>query len=153
MTDLILCPTRGGEASFPNQDRAIALAKDRDANILFLYITDVHFLDHFASAKIVDVEAEIDEMGEFLLAMAQERAQKAGVTANTIVRRGGFQQVLKSVLKEYPVKTIVLGSSEEGRGRLTLEYIHALGKEFRDKDGIEFIVVQNGEIKYTYQPG
>jgi hypothetical protein len=69
----ILRPTRGGEASYPNQDRAIKLAKERDADLLLLYVANVHFLDRLAGPVIVDVETELEEMGEFLLALAQER--------------------------------------------------------------------------------
>ena len=116
-------------------------------------MTDVHFLDHFASAKIVDVEEELDEMGDFLLAMAQERAKKEGVTSKSIVRRGGFRHVLKEVLKEHPVTTVILGRSEHGRGALTQEYIQRLGEELSSTEKMEFIVVQKGEIIQTYQPG
>jgi nucleotide-binding universal stress UspA family protein len=92
MTAKILCLTRGGEASYPNQDGAIAIAKDLDEELLFLYISSVQFLDHSAAPKVVDIESELDEMGEFLLVMAQERAQKAGVKADILVRRGNFQE-------------------------------------------------------------
>ena len=81
----ILCPTHGGEKSIPNQERAIAIAKDRGADLIFLYVSDVHFLDHLASPILVDLEAELDEMGQFLCTMASERADKAGVHAQTMV--------------------------------------------------------------------
>ena len=45
MTNTILCPTRGGEASYANQERAIALAVEREAELIFLYVSNVHFLD------------------------------------------------------------------------------------------------------------
>ena len=152
MTDLILCLTRGGTASYPNQDGAIALAKERGTELLFLYITNVEFLDHTASAKLVDIETELDHMGDFLLAMAQERAHKAGVSAKTTVRRGDFRQVLKRVINEYPIKTVVLGSSEEGRGVVDIEYLQKLGEELCRDEGTEFIVLYEGEVVHTYLP-
>jgi hypothetical protein len=66
------------------------LAIERQAEIVFLYVTDVHFMDHFASPKLIDFETELEEMGDFLLTMAIERAQKSGVEATGIVRRGRF---------------------------------------------------------------
>jgi nucleotide-binding universal stress UspA family protein len=151
MSDMILCPTRGGKASYLNQDRAIALAKERGVDLLFLYVTNVEFLEHTARAKVVDLEAELDEMGEFLLAMAQERAQKAGVKAFATVRRGVFRRVLKDVLEEYPITTIVMGSSEKS-GRLVIpEYVQKMGKEFSRETGVEFIVLHDGEITHTFQ--
>jgi nucleotide-binding universal stress UspA family protein len=99
----ILCPTRGGEASYPNQDRAIAIARERNADLLFLYVTDVRFLNRLASPVLVDIETELGELGEFLLTMAQERAEKVGVHAETEVRRGVFRQAIKEITQEYPV--------------------------------------------------
>jgi nucleotide-binding universal stress UspA family protein len=148
---MILCPTRGGKASYQNQDRTIALAKERGVDLLFLYVTNVEFLEHTARAKVVDLEAELDEMGDFLLAMAQERAQKAGVKAYTTVRRGMFRQVLKDVLKEYPIATIVMGSSEKSGRLLIPEYVQKLGREFSRDAGVEFIVLYDGEITHTFE--
>ncbi len=153
MVDMILCPTRGGKASYLNQDRAIALAKERGAELLFLYVTNVQFLEHTARAKVIDLEAELDEMGDFMLAMAQERAQKEGVKAYTTVRRGMFRQVLKDVLKEHPITTIVLGSSGESGSLVTPEYIQELGEQFSREAGVEFIVLHKGEITHIFQAG
>ena len=54
----VLCPTRGGEGSYPNQDQAIAIATERGADLIFLYVSDVHFLDHIAGPKVADVVEE-----------------------------------------------------------------------------------------------
>ena len=40
----ILCATRGGEQSYATQDAAIALAKERRARLVYIYVTDVDFL-------------------------------------------------------------------------------------------------------------
>lgn len=150
MSNIILCPTRGGKDSYPNQDRAIAIARERGVDVLFLYVTNVEFLDLTAAPKLIDIEEEMDEMGEFMLAMAQERAEKAGVNALTLVRRGHFQEVLIDVIEEYKIDTIVLGSSAGGTGMVTEEYVHQLAHEIRGKTGCEFIVVDQGEIVNTY---
>lgn len=151
MTNLILCPTRGGAGSFPNQDRAIAIAKERGAAVMFLYISNVEFLDLSASPKVIDIETEIDEMGEFLMAMAQERAEKAGVKALTLVRRGHFRDMLIEVIEENQIDTVVLGRSVEGSGVITAEYIRELGSHISAKTGVEFIVLEKGEIVSTYK--
>jgi nucleotide-binding universal stress UspA family protein len=153
MTQTILAPTRGGRASYPNQDQVIRIAEERNAEILFLYVTDVRFLGHTASPILVDIETEIDEMGEFLLTMAQERARKAGVKAKITVRRGAFRQVLREIIAEQEIHAVVLGSSSEGTGFTTHEYIEELSAEMSAKTGIEFIVVHEGKILNTYKPG
>lgn len=150
MSNIILCPTRGGEASFPNQDRAIAIAKEREAELIFLYITDVRFLGLSAGYKVVDVEHAIDEMGEFILAMAQERAEKEGVHAISALRRGTFNEALKDVIQEHEVETVVIGKSAGGTGVITLGYLESLVEEITCEADVEFIVVDQGKIVNTY---
>jgi nucleotide-binding universal stress UspA family protein len=142
----ILCSTRGGQASYPNQDRAIAIAREREADLLFLYVSNVRFLNLVASPVLIDLEEELDEMGEFMLAMAQERAEKAGVQASAEVRRGVFRQALKASIKAHHITTVVLGSSTEGEGVTTLSYLQELVEWVRTETGAEVIVVSNGEI-------
>lgn len=151
MSNIILCPTRGGKGSYPNQDRAIAIAKERGAEVLFLNITNVQFLGLTAAPKLIDIETEMDEMGEFLLAMAQERAEKASVNALTLVQRGQFREVLIDVIEEHQIDTVVLGSSAGGTGVITAEFIQELVDEISGKTGVEFIVVYQGEIVSTYK--
>ena len=152
MSKMILCPTRGGKDSYPNQDRAVALAKERGAGLMFLYITNVEFLGLTAAPILVDVEHEMDEMGEFMLAMAQERAEKAGVTASTLVERGQFQHVLAEVIEAYDIDSVVLGSSSGETGVVTESYIEGLVEELGGSTGVEFIIVHQGEVVATYQP-
>ena len=151
MSNLILCPTRGGKGSYPNQDRAIAIAKERGVDVLFLYITNVQFLGLTAAPKLIDIETELDEMGEFMLAMAQERAEKANVNALTLVQRGQFREVLVDVMEEHQIETVVLGSSAGGTGVVSAEYIHEMVDEISGRTGVEFIVLDQGEIVNTYK--
>jgi nucleotide-binding universal stress UspA family protein len=152
MPNMILCPTRGGKGSYPNQDRAIAIAKERGAEVMFLYITNVEFLGLTAAPKLIDIEHEMDEMGEFMLAMAQERAEKADVKASTCVTRGQFREILADVIEEYQIETVVLGSSAGGTGVVTAEYIQDLVDEIGVKTGVEFLVIDQGEIINTFKP-
>jgi nucleotide-binding universal stress UspA family protein len=146
----ILAPTRGGERSFPNQDYAIRLAKESKARLIFLYINDVQFLNTVASPVIVDVaKDELKEMGEFLVAMARERALKGEVDAETLVRNGGFQEVLDEVIQEHEVTTLAMGTSNEETGVTTQGYMRDLSRELSEKYGIEVILLRNGEALET----
>ena len=149
----ILRPTRGGEASYLNQDRAITLAKERNADLLLLYVSNVHFLDRIAGPVLVDVETELDEMGEFLLALAQERAEKAGVRATTLVLRGQFREALEQVIQEHEeITTLVLGAAAEGTGVTPPGYLEDLVQWCHTDLGIEVIVVDGGEIIAHHRP-
>jgi nucleotide-binding universal stress UspA family protein len=146
----ILAPTRGGERSFPNQDYAIQLAKDRRARLLFLYVNDVQFLNLVASPISVAVATdELEEMGEFLVAMARERAEKAGVEAETVVKNGVFRDVLEEAIREYEVDTLALGTSSEETGLTTQAYMRDLGEQFSRDFGVEVILLRDGEALET----
>lgn len=106
---LILCATRGGEASIPTQEKAIELAKERELALAFLYVADSSFLNKTAAAVVVDVDEELTNMGEFLLTMAVERASEHGVTAEPVIRSGVIRDVLPEVARELGATTIVLG--------------------------------------------
>jgi nucleotide-binding universal stress UspA family protein len=107
----ILCATRGGEASYRAQDAAIVLAQERGDELLFLYVVDIGFLDKTERAVRPDVvAAEMEKMGEFLLVMAQERAQAQGVTASYILRHGHLREELKATAQQPDVTMVVLGT-------------------------------------------
>jgi len=142
----ILCPTRGGKESQPNQDFAIQLASEQGADLLFLYVSDISFISRAGPPIIVDIEEELAEVGDFLLAMAQERAEKAGVHAKTSVQSGNFSKVLREIILEKEINTVVLGGSHEETGVVTQEHLQLLSEELGKELNVEFIVVHNGEL-------
>jgi len=144
----ILCPTRGGKESQPNQDFAIQLASEQGADLLFMYVSDISFISRAGPPIIVDIEEEMAEVGDFLLAMAQERANKAGVHAKTSVRSGNFSEVLREVILENEINTVVLGGSHEDTGAVTHEHLQLLSEELGKELNVEFIVVHRGKLIY-----
>jgi len=145
----ILCPTRGGKESQANQDFAINLAIEREADLMFLYVSNIQLLSRAGPPIVVDIEEELDELGDFLLSMAQERAEKAGVAAEVEVRRGIFSDVLKEVIVENEVETVVLGSSPQNTtGLVSFEHLQEMSQELSKEMGVEFIIVQDGKIAF-----
>ena len=142
----ILCPTRGGKESQPNQDFAIHLASDQGADLLFLYVSDIRFISRAGPPIVVDLEEELAEVGDFLLTMAQERAEKADVHARTLVRNGIFSNILREVILEEEVSTVVLGGSQENTGIVTQERLQNLSEELSKELSVDFIVVHDGEM-------
>jgi len=105
----ILCATRGGEDSQRTQQAAIALAQERGDELIFLYVADASFLDRIAAAVVVDVQLELDQMGRFQLALAQEQAAEQGVAAQAAIRHGHLRTELIAAARELGVSLIVLG--------------------------------------------
>jgi nucleotide-binding universal stress UspA family protein len=114
MMGKILCPTRGGEGSYRTQDAAIAMAKERGDELVFVYVVDLDFLNKTERAVRPDVVAkEMTHLGEFLLSMAQERARSRGVEAGYIVRQGDVRTEIKAAAVEEGATMIVLGQATE----------------------------------------
>jgi nucleotide-binding universal stress UspA family protein len=137
----ILCATRGGEASYRTQDKAIALAKERGDTLLFLYVADLHFLDKTAASIVVDVATEIEHMGEFLLAMAQERAHEEGVEASLVTRKGDVREQIKAAAVEEGVDLVVLGRPAEEASRFKFEALRTFAAEIETETGVETRIV------------
>ena len=117
---LVLCATRGGEESISAQLKAIDIAKQRGAKIVFLYVADSSFLDRSAAAVVVDIQDELSKMGEFFLTIAVERANANGVKAEAVIRSGVFRTELVEAAKDLQASVIVLGSPSEKSSRLNL---------------------------------
>jgi nucleotide-binding universal stress UspA family protein len=148
----ILCTTRGGEASYPNQDRAIQLAKEEGSHLVFLHVTNIEFLDHFASPVLVDVESELIHLAEFVLAMAQERAEESGVEADTVCKSGDLKQALLEVIHEFNIHMVVLGRPAGEEALTTQPYLQGLIQSLLETTGVEVVVVHQGEVVEHYSP-
>jgi nucleotide-binding universal stress UspA family protein len=132
----ILCAIRGGEASYCTQDAAIALAKERGDELLFLYVVNTEFLDKTARVYCRDVvTAEVKKMGEFLLDMAQERARKQGVMSSLILRYGDLRDELKAVAHDQEIAAVALGKPVGEDSVFSLEELKALAAEIEAETG------------------
>ena len=136
----IVCATRGGEASYSTQDKVITLAKKDKSRLVFVFAVDTHFLDTTHAPILVDVQPELENMAEFLLIMAQERAAKAGVEAEQVVRHGSLADVLVETAKEKEASLIVLGSPVE-EGRFAAEGLQKLAADLQEASGIEVRII------------
>lgn len=138
--ETILCATRGGEASIRTQQQAIALAKEREARLVFIFVADVRFLDQYSAPRVPSMEGEMKHLGEFLLLMAKERAEEEGIEADFTVREGVFSTALIEAAKEYSASTIVLGRPAD-ESITTLEYLeNELAPLLHEETGSEVII-------------
>ena len=137
----ILCATRGGEASYQTQDEAITLARQRGDRLIFLYVIDTHFLDKTAAPIVVDVGQQVQHMGEFLLAIAQERAKSQGVLAQGICRSGRVRDEIKAMAREEQVDILVLGQPTGEANTFAGEELVAFAAEIEAETGSQVVIV------------
>ena len=137
----ILCATRGGADSQSTQQAAIELAGERGDELVFLYVADVSFLENIAAPVVVDVESELEQMGRFQLAMAQEQAAEHGVSAQITIRRGHLRTELILVARELGATRIVLGRPQDRTAVLNEADLQDLAGELRAKTGAEVLLL------------
>ena len=107
---MIVCATRGGEASQVAQDLAIRLALQNGEELVFFYVADTAVLEHTSDTRPHEIARDLSRMGEFILTIAQERAQEAGVQKATwVCRLGTMREELKAYLLETGAEKLVLG--------------------------------------------
>jgi nucleotide-binding universal stress UspA family protein len=138
----ILCATRGGEASRRTQDAVIAMAREAGASILFLYVVDVEFLKLTARGVRPDVVAtEMEHMGEFLLAMACERAAVQGVEAEPCVRHGPLVEALESAARDEGADAIAFGRPVGVDSSFSLTDLEQLAAGIEEDTGIKTYIL------------
>jgi len=135
----IVCATRGGEASRRTQERAVALAKERGAKLIFLYVVDRGFAGPVSEALADALEDELKRLGTSLLHIAQARAREQGVEAETAVRFGPVWETIGEYLRRVGAGTLVVGAARGG----TREETEAAAQWIRrlEESGVEVVVV------------
>ncbi len=108
----IVCATRGGEASRRTQERAIALAQERGAELIFLCVVDPNFAGPLNEVMGELLRDELQRLSKSLLAIAQARAQDQGVRSTAICRSGEVWKTIEEFLREVGAETLVIGAPE-----------------------------------------
>jgi len=139
----IVCATRGGEVSRRTQERAIALASERDAELIFLCVVDPRFAklaDESLAASLAD---ELQRMGESLLSIAQARAQKQNVVTRTAVLHGSAWQNIEDYVRKVDASALVIGAPRTDSTSHAFDSgnVHHLAEELHESTGVEVVLV------------
>jgi nucleotide-binding universal stress UspA family protein len=117
------------------------MANEEKSTLVFIFAVDTDFLNKTAAPILVDVEPEMEHLAEFLLLMAQERAAKAGVEAEAVVKTGSLRDVLIEAATEHKASLIVLGSPGEEQNHFKLEDLQAFADGLREASGVKVKIV------------
>ncbi len=139
----IVCATRGGEASRRTQERAIALARERKASLIFLFVADTSFAQPSNPALAEALTDEMERLGRGLLYIARTRAEEQGVSAEMVVRYGTVRQAIEDFLREVQASTLVLGAPGTGSEKKTFSpgELPQFAQDISASTGVEVIVV------------
>ncbi len=135
--DKILCAIRGGEQGYRTQDAAAALARERDAELIFLVVLETSFLDRVVAPAGMDMRATLVRMGNSLLFNAAERSRKMGVEARTLLREGLPREQIKEAAREEAVTTVILGRPQGSYDKFSGADLEAFAQEIANETGAE----------------
>lgn len=139
----IVCATRGGEASRRTQERAIALAIERGAELVFLCVFDPSVARSLDSTLAAAVIKERRWLGRALLGIAQARARRAGVDAGAVVLDGPVVETIETYLRQVKASALVIGQSKGDSAMATFRVgrIWHFAERIERDTGVETVVV------------
>jgi nucleotide-binding universal stress UspA family protein len=105
----IVCAVRGGPDSRATIEKSIALAKEFELPLYFLYVVNIDFLDHTIRSRVQTISQEMQQMGEFILLTAQAAAKTKGIEAQGVVRHGNVTHEISSLCHEAKADYLVIG--------------------------------------------
>ncbi len=139
----IVCAIRGGPESRPTIQKAIELAKESGLPLYFLYVVNLDFLSYTSSSRVQVITHEMEQMGEFILLMAQEEAREQGVEAQGVVRQGSLREALIEFAREIEADYLVLGCPKATRrgkaNAFTPEMLAEFARGFEEASGAKVV--------------
>jgi nucleotide-binding universal stress UspA family protein len=140
---LIVCATRGGEAGRRTQERAIALAKERGTELIFLCVFDPNFAKSLSKALSAAVVEEQQWLGRSLVSVAQARAQEQGVEAGAVVLSGVILDSIEEFLCESGASTLVIGEAKIDSALSAFRHgmVQSCARHVEQNTGVEVVVV------------
>lgn len=141
----IVCAIRGGPASRPTIHKAIRLATDRELELYFLYVINLDFLVRTASSRTQTISNEMEGMGEFILLTAQTEAEKQGIEAKGITRKGQVGDEIINLCQEIDTSYVVLGKPKgpEEENVFTHERISAFAERLQQEGNVEVVFAED----------
>lgn len=109
----IVCGVTGSEASQKGALEAARLARENQANLIFVYAVDNTFLKGMTVELTSDfANKTLEHLGSHILDRAEEIAQGQGITPKRILKQGPVLAVLKQVLSEEGADLLIIGHEE-----------------------------------------
>jgi nucleotide-binding universal stress UspA family protein len=143
----IVCATRGGEAGRRTQERAIALAKERGAELVFLCVFDPGFGGPLNKALAAAVAAEQQWLSRALMSVAQSRAREQDVEAGAVVLSGAVLPSIEEYLCESNASTLVIGEPKIDSALSTFRHgtVQSCARHVEQNTSVEVVVVTPAE--------
>ena len=118
-SNLIVCAVRGQPTSRATVTRAIDLALEDQARLIFLHITNIDFLKMAGPilSSTQTVYKQLRDLAEFTMLILCDRAQRRGVKEiDAVIREGNIKDQLYQFLVEVSPTLLVIGEPRPDHG-------------------------------------
>jgi nucleotide-binding universal stress UspA family protein len=145
----IVCAIRGGPDSQATIAQALALARQTDLPLHFLYVINVDFLSIIGYGPDPVLLERMRQMGESVLSAAQALAGAKGiVVAEGVVRYGNVEDEIAGLCREHSADYLVLGRPRVGAGEdvFTEASLRQFIERLEARAGVK-VVLPDGDLK------
>jgi nucleotide-binding universal stress UspA family protein len=145
----IVCAIRGGPDSQATIAQALALARQTDLPLHFLYVINVDFLSIIGHDPDPVLLERMRQMGESVLSAAQALAGAKGiVVAEGVVRYGNVEDEIAGLCREHSADYLVLGRPRVGAGEdvFTEASLRQFIERLEARAGVQ-VVLPDGDLK------
>jgi nucleotide-binding universal stress UspA family protein len=138
----IVCAVRGGPGSNSTIQRALALGREQNLPVYFLYVVNLDFLAHTSSKRLKTAKEEMRKLGEFILLKAQKQADESGVKAESITREGKVREEILQLCKEKQADFAILGqqSSDVENNVFSQQQFQQFIQRLEKETGVKVVV-------------
>ena len=123
MYDSILVPTDGSETIDGTLEHALRMAADTGATVHALFVVDTRVIHATSGELREELADDLAEQGADAVAAVADRAEAAGVEAETAVRKGTPDKEIVNYAAETDTDVIVIGT----HGKTPREKLQSLG--------------------------
>jgi hypothetical protein len=126
---IIVCATGNGVQSRSVQAAAVELARAQQKRLVFVHVVDLRQMGELEEALQPAARLELAWLGEAMLRLAQDRAQRRGVAAEGQILHGDVCAALETYVRSHPVERLLLGAA-------TNDEITSLARRMQDTLGV-----------------
>lgn len=139
---LIVCATRGGQGSRAAQFQAVQAARERHADLTFLYIVDIHALGE-ADEKLTEaVHAELHWLGKAMLHVAKQRAEQPGLDVNVAICEGPVREAMANFVREKNAALLLIGAPRGTSNRFGDDAVEGFARSIEEETGVPVQIVR-----------
>jgi len=139
----IVCAIRGGEASRRTQEKAIAIAKEKKAKLIFLFVIDPDLMKKVDSHIAKEFIEELSFLARLHLRVACYRARKEDLEADFVIGENKIKEAIEYCLKEYKADLFIMGSPKKDhpQSQFVMEQLRQFADEISEATGVPVEIV------------